>query len=595
MKRMIFITVFAVCGLMVSAQTFVETMPSNKNVIIEQFFNRGGGMDSHIDYLISESDNPHRIFRINMHDNSYIPNIKKLEDFTCKDGLAFFDYFKPYFDLFSTTRNGMVNRGNVENYQNWGNRMNTVLAQPSCLNVAAQGSIDWDTRQLTLTVEVYYTDNSNANENYLTVALLQNNLKKKDGVSYVGLPNGNHNCMYVLRDILSERWGDTIATTTQGFFFTKTYIYTIPDTIETGLPIYAEAIHPKILLEDLEIIVFVSESHTNIISGAKAEIIHENMPAINLHVQLDRANDVMVECGNDLPFFLMLKNGGSDTIHSITYNLLQDSLPLLQNQVWNSRPIYPFTMDTVTIEDIINLKGEVESQISIEITQLNEIDTLIVIEKEFTRHLVEDARGAMKLIIAHDQFASDYTFFIYDPDNNIILHNWSERWTNLSNPGIKEYTYDFLPKTVGCYQFYITHDLNKGYGEGYIKLLADDGTVLMYNDGKNCGDSWLYFNVTDPVGIVETHCNASLRVYPNPTTGQLKIKNHELKENEAIEIYDVLGQLMQKAPFNSPEGGKYSPPSEGLGEATIIIDISHLANGMYFLKVGNMTARFVKE
>jgi hypothetical protein len=69
---------------------------------------------------------------------------------------------------------------------------------------------------------------------------------------------------------------------------------------------------------------------------------------------------------------------------------------------------------------------------------------------------------------------------------------------------------------------------------------------------------------------------------------------------EDIEIYNVVGQ---KAPFNSPEGGKYSPPwklsvaevSEGLGEATITIDISHLPAGMYFLKIGNKTARFVKE
>jgi hypothetical protein len=49
----------------------------------------------------------------------------------------------------------------------------------------------------------------------------------------------------------------------------------------------------------------------------------------------------------------------------------------------------------------------------------------------------------------------------------------------------------------------------------------------------------------------------------------------------------------KQAPFNSPTGGKYSPPSEGQGE--VVIDISHLANGMYFLKAGNKTAKVVKE
>ena len=94
--------------------------------------------------------------------------------------------------------------------------------------------------------------------------------------------------------------------------------------------------------------------------------------------------------------------------------------------------------------------------------------------------------------------------------------------------------------------------------------------------------------------------SASVRIFPNPTTGQLTISLPNPSEGGAydaqeVEIYDVVGQLMQSAPFNSPEGGKYSPPSEGLGEATIKIDISHLAAGMYFLKIGNNTARFVKE
>ena len=96
----------------------------------------------------------------------------------------------------------------------------------------------------------------------------------------------------------------------------------------------------------------------------------------------------------------------------------------------------------------------------------------------------------------------------------------------------------------------------------------------------------------DEVGVAElATSNEQLKIYPNPTNGQLKIKNYELKENEAIEIYNVVGQ---KAPFNSPEGGKL-PSFGGVGGGSIVIDVSHLSNGMYFLKVGNKTVRFVKE
>jgi len=76
------------------------------------------------------------------------------------------------------------------------------------------------------------------------------------------------------------------------------------------------------------------------------------------------------------------------------------------------------------------------------------------------------------------------------------------------------------------------------------------------------------------VGIVETHCNASLRVYPNPVNGQLIIDN--------VEIYNVVGQKLNNYQLS-------------IVNSQLIIDISHLATGMYFLRIGNKTARFVKE
>ena len=137
-------------------------------------------------------------------------------------------------------------------------------------------------------------------------------------------------------------------------------------------------------------------------------------------------------------------------------------------------------------------------------------------------------------------------------------------------------------------------DTNLTNGEEYCyQIKAKDGVC----EGELSDTTCQTFHIT---GIVSTTLSNLLQVFPNPTMGQLKIKNYELKENDVIEIYNVVGQ---KAPFNSPEGGKYSPTwklsgaevSEGLEEATIVLDISHLPAGMYFLKIGNKTTRFVKE
>ena len=86
--------------------------------------------------------------------------------------------------------------------------------------------------------------------------------------------------------------------------------------------------------------------------------------------------------------------------------------------------------------------------------------------------------------------------------------------------------------------------------------------------------------IREGVGIVETHCNASLRIYPNPVKGELIIEKGEEKI-ENVEIYNVVGQLLQSKIVNL--------------QSETVIDVSHLASGMYFLKVDNKVVRFVKE
>jgi hypothetical protein len=85
------------------------------------------------------------------------------------------------------------------------------------------------------------------------------------------------------------------------------------------------------------------------------------------------------------------------------------------------------------------------------------------------------------------------------------------------------------------------------------------------------------------VGVEELQVtNYELQVYPNPTTGQLKIKNYELKENSIIEIYDIVGKKQE------------SRISE-IGQSEIVIDISHLSSGMYFLKVDGKVVKVIKN
>ncbi|HIF14633.1 MAG TPA: Omp28-related outer membrane protein, partial [Bacteroidetes bacterium] len=169
------------------------------------------------------------------------------------------------FSAYSSNGGSAMSRGD------WSYATANMLSESSCVNVAAQSSIDMLTRQLTVNVEVYYTGNSSTSTNKLNVALLQNNVEgpQSGGSSYNPgqiLPNGNYNHMHMLRHLLTGQYGESINTTTQGTFISKTYTYTVPASLS----------YVTYDLQDIEVLVFVSESNENILSGSKSSMSYTN-------------------------------------------------------------------------------------------------------------------------------------------------------------------------------------------------------------------------------------------------------------------------------------------------------------------------------
>jgi len=78
---------------------------------------------------------------------------------------------------------------------------------------------------------------------------------------------------------------------------------------------------------------------------------------------------------------------------------------------------------------------------------------------------------------------------------------------------------------------------------------------------------------------MEEISQTSLKVFPNPTTGELRVESGELRV-ESVEIFDVMGRKQSFSTLNS----QFSTP----------IDISHLPAGIYFLKVDNVTVKVIK-
>ena len=97
--------------------------------------------------------------------------------------------------------------------------------------------------------------------------------------------------------------------------------------------------------------------------------------------------------------------------------------------------------------------------------------------------------------------------------------------------------------------------------------------------GENTEVKENYITVKAKTGIGQLQVtNYELQVYPNPTTGQLTINNEQLTMNN-VEIYDIYGKNVLNSQLSTLNS----------------IDVSHLENGVYFLRMGDKIVKFVKE
>ncbi len=274
-KLLLSICLVMFCLLQVNAQEpqMVSTEPSNRNVLIEEFTGRGCVYCPWGQNFVNQTikENPGRVFTVNIHKQGgslspiTYPNLNTLKGADIATA----------FNKDGALPKATVNRSEEEaiglnTNQNWWNSMALEqLGQAAECNIAGKVSINPDTRLARITVEVYYTADSKAENNYLTIIMLQDSiLGPQTGAEYNKEQIvGDQYChMHVYRNTLTDKWGDAISPTTAGTLITKTFKYTIPESI-------GEPNGVKVDLNNVHFLAFVTESHVN---GVKT------MPILNV-------------------------------------------------------------------------------------------------------------------------------------------------------------------------------------------------------------------------------------------------------------------------------------------------------------------------
>lgn len=260
----------------------VSTEPSNRNVLIEELTGRKCEYCPWGQYFVNQiiKENPGKVFTVNIHKQSSLspttyPNLNTTEG--CDIATAFNPIGALPRAMVNRSKEEAVGLNTIQNY--WNSMALEQLNQAAECNIAGTVSIDADARLAKITVEVYYTGDSKAENNYLTVLMMQDSIMGDQVGDYYNseqVIDSLYCHMHVLRDVITSKWGDEIAPTTAGTLITKTYEYSIPAKI--GSPNGVE-----VDLNNIHFLAFVSENNVSgsmsmpILNVCKLEHVEDNV------------------------------------------------------------------------------------------------------------------------------------------------------------------------------------------------------------------------------------------------------------------------------------------------------------------------------
>ena len=307
-----FLSLFAVVLISATSlfsQTIVGTDPENKNVVLEEFtgLNCSNCPSGHATAQAIYDAHPDDVVLVAIHTGYYATPSGSQPDYRTQWGSAIAGqsgvWYYPsatinrhYFPAWSEGTNTFMSRSY------WASASNQILAEPSYLNVGAEAVIVTSTRQLAVYVEVYYTDNSPQQTNLLNVAVMQNNI-----YGYQSGGGSNYRHMHMFRHLMTGQWGAEISETTEGSLYSSSFTWEMPEDIRDI----------ELVMEDLDIGAFVTETHQEVVSGIMADvtIIESNeYDAAIYQVELPQTL-----CSDELSPVVILKNYGTVNLTNLEF------------------------------------------------------------------------------------------------------------------------------------------------------------------------------------------------------------------------------------------------------------------------------------
>lgn len=561
MKNLLLITlvIFVSMGQLM-AQSIVGTDPENKNVVLEEFtgINCPYCPDGHVIAQAIYDAHPEDVVLINIHQGGYASPSGGQPDFRTpwgdaiagQSGLTGYPMGTVNRHVFSGTTTAM-SRGS------WTSASNQILGAESYLNVGCKVFIAEST--MNINVEVYYTGDSPEPTNFLNIAILQNNI-----VSYQSGGSSNYVHKHMLRDMLTGQWGVEIEETTEGSLYTYSLVYELPADIY-GIPT---------VMEDMDVVAFVSETTQEIVSGIKGEMIFQAAYDYDASVSeiLHPSGEACI--GALAPQMEMTNFGGINLTEAVIEYSVNSAEVFSYN--WTGDLEYT-NSEVVTLPAIpVVLENENDLQITIistngvadENTDNNTSSVLFGQAPQTSKNI------GMQLFVGYS-FGDEISWEFVDGNNEVLVEG-----SDYSNGDLVQMNLPIV--NTDCYILRLFDSSGNGFsGNGYLKL-KDNGAVFAYITTELEDQLDITFLAGDPTGISPISMEHEVSIYPNPSyeTAHVSFLLEE-KANVNISIYNIVGSQVLEIPNRTLNAG----------EQNIEFNTNSLEEGIYFvnLQINNQT------
>lgn len=507
---------------------FVSYDTCYKNVILEEYtgINCVYCPEGHliVNQLVEEY--PNRIFPINIHVGSFASNT-----YTTAFGNDLLNQIGHYgFPTGTVNRHLFGDSITSVSRDRWESCCDSIMSQVSPVNIAARGTLDWATRELQITVQLYYTASDTCPTHRLNVAVLQDNIIGHQTGAIANpsqIVGEQYRHGHVLRHLVADQWGEEVSPTTAGSFIEKNYQYVLPEELGFPTPVPAK-------LEDLVFVAFVSQGRQEIFTGCEVELTHLNRP--DIHPRIFQLSQTEAEdCSDETSVEVVVDNYGTDTITDLFFAYSLTGQPY-NTFLWTGS-LAPLATETIRLP-YFSITPNSSETVTVCIAEVNgNAYTGDPFELAISKSVAVGTR-IMTLKIKTDQHALETSYMLLSSDNQVILQG-----DDLVASAVNEIPIELF--VDDCYRLVVEDAAGNGITSGYVRLMDADNHVILNAPGASFTARFVGM-VSLGNDAVEEHAESlQTSIFPNPVAESLYIVSET--NIQKVELFDGRGKRLFSA------------------------------------------------